>query len=83
MKTVNIHEAKTTLSALLVEVAAGMDIVIARRGTPVARLTSYQEEKPAPRPMGFDEELIWISTDFDAPLPDDILRGFLGGPEPE
>ncbi len=83
MKTVNIHEAKTTLSALLVEVAAGTDIVIARAGTPVARLTNYQEEKPSPRPMGFDGGLIWISPDFDAPLPDDILRGFLGDPEPE
>ncbi len=83
MKTVNIHEAKTTLSALLVEVAAGTDIVIARAGKPVARLTSYHEEKPAPRPMGFDDGLIWISPDFDAPLPDEILRGFVGGPEAE
>jgi len=33
--------------------------------------------------VGFDDGLIWISPDFDAPLPDDILRGFLGGSEPQ
>ncbi len=40
MKTVNIHEAKSTLSALLVEVEGGEDIIIARNGTPVARLSA-------------------------------------------
>ena len=41
MKTVNVHEAKTTLSALLAQVEAGEEIVIARNGEPVARLTRY------------------------------------------
>ena len=38
MKTVNIGEAKTHLSRLLTEAAAGADIVIARAGRPIARL---------------------------------------------
>lgn len=38
MKTVNIGEAKTHLSRLLTETAAGADIVIARAGRPIARL---------------------------------------------
>ena len=37
-RTVNIHEAKTHLSRLVAEVAAGDEIVIARAGKPVARL---------------------------------------------
>ena len=39
MKTVNVHEAKTTLSQLLVAVENGEDVVIARNGVPVARLS--------------------------------------------
>lgn len=40
---VNIHEAKTHFSKLLVRVAAGEDVVIARRGTPVARLVAVPD----------------------------------------
>jgi prevent-host-death family protein len=42
MKTVNVHEAKTTLSQLLAEVEQGEDVVIARNGIPVARLTAIR-----------------------------------------
>ena len=42
MKTVNIHESKTTLSQLLAEVEQGEDVVIARNGVPVARLTAIR-----------------------------------------
>ncbi|MDQ1247097.1 MAG: hypothetical protein QG597_1467 [Actinomycetota bacterium] len=37
--TVNVHEAKTRLSELLVRAEEGDDVVIARAGKPVARLT--------------------------------------------
>ncbi|CAN5554617.1 MAG: type II toxin-antitoxin system prevent-host-death family antitoxin [Acidimicrobiia bacterium] len=39
---VNVHEAKTQLSRLLADVAGGGDVVIARRGVPVARLVRYE-----------------------------------------
>ena len=45
MKTVNVHEAKTTLSALLVAVEAGEEVVIARNGTPVAKLTRVEPQR--------------------------------------
>jgi prevent-host-death family protein len=38
MKIINVHEAKTTLSALLTEVEHGQDVTIARNGVPVAKL---------------------------------------------
>jgi prevent-host-death family protein len=38
MKTVNIHQAKSTLSALLAEIERGEEVVIARNGTPIAKL---------------------------------------------
>lgn len=41
MSTVNVHEAKTGLSALLASVEHGGEVVIARHGKPVARLVAY------------------------------------------
>ena len=38
MFIVNVHQAKTQLSRLLAQVEAGEDVVISRRGKPVARL---------------------------------------------
>jgi len=41
---VNVHEAKSTLSALLARVEQGEDVVIARNGQPVATLTRVVPE---------------------------------------
>jgi prevent-host-death family protein len=76
-KQVNVHEAKTHLSRLLEEVAAGSEIVIARAGEPVARLTSIKPETRARKP-GFLKGRIRIATDFDAPLPDELVDAFEG-----
>jgi prevent-host-death family protein len=80
---VNIHEAKTHLSRLLQRVAAGEEVTIARAGTPVARLVPVETEKKKVRPLGMDRGRIWIADDFDAPLPDDLLRQFYGGELPK
>lgn len=71
---VNIHEAKTKLSQLLVRVAAGEEVIIAKAGKPVARLSRI---KPAPkkRTLGGYEGTITIAGDFDT-LPDDLLAEF-------
>ena len=70
-----MHEAKTQLSKLLERAAQGEEVVIARAGVPVARLV------PAPphtgeRPLGTEKGRVFISDDFDAPLPDDVLDDF-------
>ena len=80
---VNIHEAKTHLSRLLQRVAAGEEVTIARSGVPVARLVAVEPEKKSIRPLGMDRGRIWIADDFDAPLPDDLLKEFYGGELPK
>src|SRR6266542_2317885 len=45
MRTVNIHAAKTHLSRLVEEAAAGEEIVIAKAGKPLARLCPLAEPK--------------------------------------
>ena len=75
MKTVNIHAAKTHLSSLVEEAAAGEEIILAKAGKPVARLVPL--EKPDFRKsFGILKGKIRISDDFDAPLPPEILKGF-------
>ncbi|MCZ6877840.1 MAG: type II toxin-antitoxin system Phd/YefM family antitoxin [Candidatus Binatia bacterium] len=75
MTQVNIHQAKTHLSRLLARVAAGEEIVIAKAGKPIARLVPV--ELPAQdRVAGSDEGQVWIADDFDAPLPEEVLREF-------
>jgi prevent-host-death family protein len=77
---VNVHEAKTHFSKLLQRVAGGEEITIAKAGVPVARLVPFSP-KQGKRKLGIDEGRIYIANDFDAPLPDDILAGFLGEDE--
>jgi len=80
MPTVNMHEAKSQLSALVEAVIAGEQVIIARAGRPVARLVPF-EPAGQPRKPGGWEGRIWIADDFDAPLPEDLQRLFKGGDE--
>ena len=66
---VNIHEAKTHLSRLLQKVAEGEEVIISRAGVPVAKLIPAGP-KDGKRPLGIDLGRIWISDDFDAPMPE-------------
>jgi prevent-host-death family protein len=75
--TVNIYEAKTKLSKLVDQASQGEDVIIARNGKPVARLTTLKPEK---RPILFGalEGKGWIADDFNGPLPDDLQALFEG-----
>lgn len=73
---VNIHEAKTHLSRLLEQVAAGEEIVIAKAGKPIAKLVPYHETL-APRTLGGWEGRVWMADDFDE-LPEEIAAAFRG-----
>jgi prevent-host-death family protein len=68
MRTVNVHDAKTHLSSLLAAVEAGEDVVIARSGQPVARLTRY-DGWAMERPIGIDDGRLKIADDFDTFIP--------------
>lgn len=73
---VNIHEAKTHLSRLLKRVEAGDEVVIAKAGKPIARLSPVTTS--GKRMLGLDKGRVFIADDFDAPLPEEILRDFEG-----
>ena len=67
MKTVNVHEAKTNLSALLVDVEHGEEVVIARNGTPVAKLVGLAP-RHARRPGVLRDVPEWRDFVFDPAL---------------
>jgi prevent-host-death family protein len=74
-KSVGVHEAKTHLSRLLDDVAAGDEVVITRRGQEVARLVAVDTKRRVPV-FGLDEGKLGIPDDFDAPLPPEIQQYF-------
>jgi prevent-host-death family protein len=75
-RSVNIYDAKTHLSDLVERASKGEEIVIAKAGRPMARLVPLAAA-PARRP-GRWRGRVRIARDFDAPLPDDVLRAFEG-----
>jgi prevent-host-death family protein len=75
MRTVNVSEAKATLSDLLERVLDGEDIAIGRRGKAEVRLVAV-ERGSEPRALGtIDAPDYWMSADFDEPL-DDVAAEF-------
>lgn len=75
MKQVNIQAAKTHLSQLVDEAAAGEEIVIAKAGKPVARLIAIPKPKVERKP-GMWKGLIEVYDNFDDPLPPEIAEAF-------
>ena len=74
---VNIHEAKTHLSRLLEQVAAGERVVISKAGTPIADLVPHQAATVTFG--GLKGEVAYSDQAFG--LDPDIQRMFYG-PEP-
>lgn len=77
-KHINIYDAKTRLSELVDRAASGEEIVIAKAGRPVARLVPLREVREGRAP-GRWRGRARIAADFDAPLPEAILRDFERG----
>jgi prevent-host-death family protein len=77
MKLVNIHQAKTELSKLVERAESGEEIVIARAGRPAAKLVPLTRVRGR-RKLGLLDGKFRIPDDFNAPLPDSVIRAFEG-----
>jgi prevent-host-death family protein len=76
MPTVSLYEAKTHLSALVEQAAAGEEIIIAKNGVPKVKLV------PVPQPGKRREpsdtlKITYLADDFDA-IDQDIIDMFEG-----
>lgn len=64
MHTVNIHEAKTTLSKLIAKTQNGEEVIISKAGKPVAKLVPVKEELK-PRKLGLLKGKIFVPNNFN------------------
>ncbi|MGD9731582.1 MAG: type II toxin-antitoxin system Phd/YefM family antitoxin [Desulfamplus sp.] len=73
MQQLNIHEAKTQFSKLIVSVENGEEIIIARYGEPVAKLVPFKSQS-TPRKPGSAKGKFKVPLEFFEPLPDELLK---------
>lgn len=77
MQVINIHEAKTNLSKLIEKAQKGDEVIIAKAGKPVAKLTSYKQTLK-PRKLGLLKGKIFVPDDFNEE-DEEINKMFYGG----
>jgi prevent-host-death family protein len=76
MVVVGMHEAKTRLSDLVRRAQDGEDVIIERRGKPVARLVAVRLQRSfADARDRYPASELHVTEDFDE-LPDDIAHAF-------
>jgi prevent-host-death family protein len=75
MEYANIYDAKTRFSKYVEQAASEHDVIIARGGKPVSRLTAIDVKK---RTIQFDllKGKVKLAADFDDVLPEDIVAYF-------
>ena len=77
MEYINIHAAKTHLSALVEKAAAGEPFVIAKSGRPLVTVSPYTAKTSCNR-IGFLRGFISVPNDFDRLGCDEITSMFEG-----
>ena len=81
MRTVNIHEAKTHLSRLIEQAAAGESFVIAKAGKPMVKVSALSApEAGQVRRLGFLAGQLSVPDDFDRIGAEEIAQLFGGNP---
>jgi len=75
MHMVNIHDAKTHLSAILKRVESGEDVLIAKAGKPIARISPISASSGKRHP-GSAKGKIVMTQNFMEPLPEKLLEEF-------
>jgi prevent-host-death family protein len=74
---VNIHEAKTHLSRLIERALAGEDVIVAKAGKPLVRITPIALKKPV---LGSARGMFTLPPGWDAPMTDEELAEWEDGP---
>ena len=78
MSTITVQELERDPRGILHRVEAGESITVVRGDQPVAEVHPAASRTDEPRPFGLAAGQITVAADFDAPLPEEILREFEG-----
>ena len=73
-KTVDVEEAKERLPELVSLALEGNEVIISDGDRPVARLVPFSQGGER-RVADLNKGEIWVSDDFDDPLPDEFWAG--------
>lgn len=76
MSFITLQDLQRDPAALLDRVEAGERLVVSRAGRLVAELRPLDSVPGRLRPFGLAAGAFAVPDDFDAPLPDDLLRVF-------
>ena len=79
MATVGLYEAKTNFSSLVDRVMRGEEIILSKRGEPVAKITPYTEAREELPKTGWLKGLITVPEDFDRAMEDELVEMFEEG----
>jgi antitoxin (DNA-binding transcriptional repressor) of toxin-antitoxin stability system len=75
---VNLYEAKTQLSSLVDRASRGEEIVIAKAGKPMAKLSALTQDEKVPEPLPFGQNLLGLPKLHESFYEDIPLDYFLG-----
>lgn len=75
MAIINIHDAKTHFSKILIRVNRGEEVIIAKAGKPVAKIIPIKEGG-SDRVPGSAKGMLTISDEFFKALPDSVIESF-------
>ncbi len=80
MITISVDEIQRDLPGYLKRVEAGETLLVVQADRPVAQIKPVNQDVGTRqlRPAGLCTGEFTVPDDFDAPLPEDILRGFEG-----
>ncbi|MCS6786754.1 MAG: type II toxin-antitoxin system prevent-host-death family antitoxin [Thiobacillaceae bacterium] len=76
MIRLNIHEAKTHLSAYLAKLEEGETILLCKRNVPIAEIRPLPKKRREPRPIGLGKGEFALPESFFEPLPEEVLAEF-------
>jgi antitoxin (DNA-binding transcriptional repressor) of toxin-antitoxin stability system len=74
IETVDVEEAKERLPELVSLALEGNEVIISEGDRPVARLVPFSDAGRR-RVADLNKGEIWMSDDFDEPLPDEFWMG--------
>jgi len=75
---ISIDEIKRDFSKFLKRLESGERLVIMKAGKPLAEIKPVGHATSKLRPFGLCEGEFTVPDDFDAPLPEDIIKEFEG-----
>ncbi|HXE52349.1 MAG TPA: hypothetical protein VN541_05005, partial [Tepidisphaeraceae bacterium] len=73
MSTISVEEINRDPRDFLRRIEAGEEMLVTRNERPLAEVRPLSQARPDPRPYGLAAGQFAVPTDFDAPLPENIL----------